>query len=202
LVVGNGDEALPNATLTDWKSYGDAIAAIDVAAERSEPTPREVAETGEGLINRTITVRVTRIYWRAVGSRPTPATFDMLAWGWVVHDRRRTPTVSSGSPRLEVGHRYLVALLWFRGGWTTLGSGAEMPFDGGVVGRGEWEGRDPARVEAVEHPAITSLLGARDPRIQSTLAHAHADPLADSLRRLAPLARYQRVNALHEAHSS
>jgi hypothetical protein len=202
VVIGDGDEALPNATVQDWKSYGDAVAAIEVVGARAEPTSPEVAQSGEGLLNRVITVRVRHVYWRARHSRSVPATFTMLAWGWVIHDRKRRPTVSRGSVRLEVGHRYLVVLAHYPDGWGTLGTGAQMPFDGGVVGRGEWLGRAEGPTEAQEYPGIAALLGGDDRRIAAVLARAHADPLADALRNLPPVARYQRVYALHQAHSS
>jgi hypothetical protein len=72
--------------------------------------------------------------------------------GWVAHaDGTTSPLALAQSPRLEVGHTYVVALV---GGpchadadgatWELLGSGAVLPADGDRIGDGESEGHEVA----------------------------------------------------------
>ena len=79
------------------------------------------------------------------------------------------------TPRLEVEHTYIVALDWVPArcdvgdrpqpaGWRALGSDAIVPYDEGVIGQGELEGREQtvAEVQATQEPAIRTLLRGRD----------------------------------------
>jgi hypothetical protein len=190
IVIGDGDESVPSATLVDWKSYGDAIGVFVVNAEHALPEASNVMSSGEGLIARTVDVRLTDVVWRRTGGPDIPSKFALSAFGWTVHGGSRRPTVARGEPRLEKGHVYFGAIARFAdGGWSVLGSGAAVPYDGGQLGKGEWRGR----VDASLGPAISHLIGKSVGAVRAAIAAALPDPLAIKYASLDPATRYQKV---------
>ena len=106
------------------------------------------------MIGRTVRLRVDRVLWSAPDApRPAPATLEMPVAGWIFNnnDGQGTRTFAlRHSSRIETGHTYVKAIEWIdgpcsddpnRGKWDGLGSGDVIPFDGGVLGAGEFEGR-------------------------------------------------------------
>jgi hypothetical protein len=182
------DLAFLVSSLQDWKDYGDAVVAVRVVADRDDPATPAGRNGNGGLIGRLADVRITHTFWVRHAAHQPPARFTAPVSGWFVRHGTRTPTVPRGEPRFEPGHRYLVALARFGDGWNYL-TGAAVPFDGGVVGHGEWAGRDPAATQ----PGDTELLGADTARVQRALDAVQLSAAARRYDRLDPVTRAHRI---------
>jgi hypothetical protein len=189
----------PNAaftapTLQDWKDLGDAVAAVEITGERKDPgTTADPAGTS-GVYGRLIDVQVLHVYWQRGPAFTPPATFTTNGWGWVSHGNTLQPIVARGEPRLDPNHVYLLALAKFKTGWAGLGSGAEVPFDGGQVGYGEWEGRD----KNIKQPALEELMGKDAAGVQAALDQTQPSAQSAKYDDLDPI---QRAKKLGKAHS-
>ena len=188
------DAAFYADTLQQWKDYGDAIVAARVTSDRPDPRDSKNPDVNGGLFNRLATLQVTRTFWaRDAAHRPPPHPFTISVWGWFDKSSghgTRTPIAVVGNPRLEPGHSYLLVLCLLRKHWTTVSGGASVPFDGGVVGHGEWKGRDDKRTQ---QPAIDRLLGKRASTVQQVLDSVRLSPLSRRYSDLEPDARARRL---------
>lgn len=173
-------------TLRDWKDVGDAIVAVEVTGERQDPA---TATGPNGVYGRLVDVSVLHVYWQRGSGTAPPGNFTMRAWGWLLDGNSMQPFVVRGEPRLDVNHVYLLAMAHFATGWAGLGSGAEVPFDGGIVGHGEWEGRDPK----LGQPALAELLGKDAAQVQAIIDATQADPRAAAYDELDPLGRARKL---------
>lgn len=147
-------EIYSSATPADWATTADHIAEVTVVDEQQG---REEANA----VERLVTIRVDRTRWSRPGSAALPQTFQMPAFGWVRTDAGLAELVVPDASRIEPGHRYLMALIKLeprcnaddglvdRGGWSVIGSGGSVPFDGADIGQGEVEG---ANGQAVNGP--------------------------------------------------
>jgi hypothetical protein len=181
-------------TLADWKDLGDAIAAVEITGDRKDPgTAADPAGTS-GVYGRLIDVQVLHVYWQRGPAFTPPTTFTTNGWGWISHGNSLQPIVARGEPRLVPDHIYLMALAKFTTGWAGLGSGAEVPFDGGNVGYGEWEGRD----KNIKQPAIADLMGKNAAGVQEAIDQTQPDPNAAKYDNLDPI---QRAKKLGKANS-
>lgn len=155
VVIGDGRDRTASRTVSDWVTYADHVLVVTVVDEtRHEPSRIEI-ERGEGLIGRSVTLRVDEVLWSAPDSpQPAPATtLTLPAAGWVFNNNNGTGTVKfvlRNSSRLDDGHTYVKAIEWMddpcsdepdQGKWVGLGSGDSVPFDEGILGSGEFEGR-------------------------------------------------------------
>jgi hypothetical protein len=155
IALGEGSDRTASQSVNDWATYADHVLVVTVVAEnRQAPVKRDV-DRGEGLVARTVKLRVDKVLWSAPDApRAAPAgTLKLAAAGWIFNendgaDERKMAL--KGSARLDVGHTYIKALEWVddpcfpdpkKGSWEGLGSGDTVPFDGGVLGAGEFEGR-------------------------------------------------------------
>jgi hypothetical protein len=138
-VRGEAVYAYPFDTLEDWVSYGDVVVIGKVTGEERIPPGPENADQvarGEGVtIERRLSVEVQRVIWRHPSAQDPPAVFDFGTSGWVLKDHREVPFTTEGQPRLEVGGRYLMPIV-FTG---------EAPY---VVGRGAFPVDDTDHVSA------------------------------------------------------
>lgn len=176
-------------TLRDWKDLGDAIVAVQVTAERPDPgTAQTPAGTG-GVYGRLVDIVVLHVYWQRDGAPAPPTGFTSKAWGWFNRGNRKQPIVARGEPRLEASHLYLLAIAKFKEGWVGLGDGAEVPFDGGTVGDGEWDGHDPKD----KQPALDQLIGKNAAQVQQTIDATNPDPRATQYRDLDPISRAEKI---------
>jgi hypothetical protein len=155
LATGGAGDHLPSTTAADWVTYADHVVVATPVDERVEPPTAAEVDRGEGLVGRTVTLRVDDVLWsRGDPDRPAPQTMSWDAWGWTFEGEpdNRGRVVGEGTPRVELGHTYLLAIVWEEArcspgdprqpaGWQGLGAASTVPFDGGVVGRGEYEGR-------------------------------------------------------------
>ncbi|MGA6170350.1 hypothetical protein ACPEIF_08895 [Streptomyces sp. NPDC012600] len=109
-------------------------------------------ERGEGLILRKVSLRVDKVLWsRAAPARTAPVTFDWTAHGWQFTGDTRTKMAGEDQPRIEKGHRYVMALQRepprcdpddgdTPGRWRGLGAESTTPYDNGALGQGESQG--------------------------------------------------------------
>lgn len=150
VIVAQGVDRRPSDSAADWVTYADHVVAV-TATDQSviPPTPEEVRR-GEGLIGRDVTLKVDEVVWsRQDAPKPAPDVWERTSMGWQFRNGStsdRTPIVLAERPRIEVGHRYILAIGWVpacgsgRGEWRGLGEGATVPYDDGVIGVGETEG--------------------------------------------------------------
>jgi hypothetical protein len=165
VVKGDGRSRTASTTADDWATYADHVLVVTVADEvRLKPSAEEI-ERGEGMIGRTVKLRVDKVLWSAPDApQSAPAKLDLSAAGWVFNDGEgQADGVKFSlrhSSRLEKGHTYVKAVEWIddpcsddakQGSWEGLGSGDTIPYDKGLLGAGEFEGRlqtlDQAKAE-------------------------------------------------------
>ena len=166
------------------------------ATEETElsPSPAEVRR-GEGMTLRRVQLTVERVLWSRAGAAPLPTSVRWTAFGDYFHGGidRRSRMGAYDSSRLEVGHSYLVAVHDLGGAdggasrWVPLGGAAQLPFDQGVLGHGEFEGRLLGRPDpvlgreivssSVDDGVLETAAGARAPQVVSLLrAAARSEP--------------------------
>ncbi|MCF2527007.1 hypothetical protein [Yinghuangia soli] len=174
--VLSGTPILPVRTAEDLVSYGDHVLVVTVTAEREIPPSTEELRRGEGMILREVTLRVDETLWSRSGMT-APTSITSTASGWLMHDNKRRPFVSSGSPRLEPGHTYTVAMYrpHERGNaaddWVAF---LMLAYDDGRIGNGEQAGGKPpitgalAASEGQPGSALATLLAATPPDPVST----------------------------------
>jgi len=176
VLLADGDDRLPSGTAADWVTYADHVVVVKVAGEKAmQPTQTEI-QRGEGLIGRKVELQVQKVLWSSkTAAQPAPKYWEYNATGWAFTDHKadeRVPVALHDRPRLETGHQYVLAIAWDgprcspgeareAGRWMGLGEGSELPFDGGVIGQGENEGRPQtvavARTEAAKAGAVADL---------------------------------------------
>lgn len=175
------DDKYPSDYPEDWTSHAEHVVTVTAMREdKVEPLDEEL-ERGEGIIGRVVNLRVEEVLWSQDGAPRVPETVQWDALGWSFSDGDLSdpvPMVASGTPRVEVGHKYVIALNFEddrcddpeAGTWTGLGSGGVLPADEGVLGVGESEGviRDGRRAKTT----------ARTPNERSTDAQR---PIAESM---------------------
>ncbi|MEU2288639.1 hypothetical protein ABZ614_43360 [Streptomyces sp. NPDC013178] len=167
------DDRYPSQTAADWIAHTDHAIAYTVLSEKALPMSEEEEQSGEGFVPRELTVRVDKVIWSHPASTSEPpavgSTIVRHSGGWTVHDGERTPVVDADRPVLEPGHSYIEAVHWLTKGpdgtelppsWVGLGEGSKLPFDNGVIGKGENEGQtvSATRFRAMEdEPGPASL---------------------------------------------
>jgi hypothetical protein len=153
--MAQGDDRLPSTTATDWVTYADHVVVVSAVSERILPPTRTEIERGEGLLGRIVHLKVEDVLWSRDGAPAAPKNWDYNAVGVTFTDGdldARRPVALRDQPRVERGHQYIMAIAWEEprcspgdarqpGQWMGLGEGSQLPFDGGVIGRGENEGR-------------------------------------------------------------
>ncbi|MCX4764433.1 hypothetical protein OG562_26430 [Streptomyces sp. NBC_01275] len=141
VILGESKDAIPSRTASDWISYGDQAAVVHVAAEHEGVADSEEVTAGEGYLSRTVDLQVKERVWARSGATALPDTLSIVVDGWEFKDDGRLRVSSQDASRMEVGHDYLVSFAHFSDGeWSTLGTGAILPYDGNEVGRGEYQG--------------------------------------------------------------
>jgi hypothetical protein len=198
VVTGEGRDRTASTTADDWATYADHVLVVTVADEvRHRASPGEI-ERGEGMIGRTVKLRVDKVLWSAPDApQPAPARLDLSAAGWVFNDGEgRADGVKFAlrhSSRLDKGHTYVKAVEWIddpcsddpkQGSWEGLGSGDTIPYDKGVLGAGEFEGQTQTLAEA---KAKFRAHGAAVPSdLRAQMAGASLDKLTAGLKSAKP----------------
>ncbi|MFI8423644.1 hypothetical protein [Streptomyces sp. NPDC085479] len=162
----SASDSYPNQSVTDWVTYADHVVVVTPTAERDRSISAEDRERGEGVVLRELELRVDATLWSSPKpAQPTPESFDWLAWGWSFKNGdtgRKTKMASHGAPRIEMGHSYVMAIIWEEARcsegdgvtpaqWGGLGSGAVIPFDSATIGQGEFEGTVLTPAQADDH---------------------------------------------------
>jgi hypothetical protein len=169
VVTGSASDRWPSGTFPDWVSYADHLAVIKILREHENPLSAEEAAAGEGYADREVDAQVERILWSRQGAAEIRRVFTYHALGWVVQDGKRYPAGTVDGVRVEVGERYLVPLVPFRGSWVPLSSTATMPLDGDVV---EGTGRErPKRIYPAER-----MIGETADEVAAVLTETRPDP--------------------------
>lgn len=156
VVLAEGDSRFPDQTATDWVTYADyVVVATPVKEAVIEPDMGAASEGPPSMITRELVIRVDSVIWSSNDpARPVPDTFSWPALGWDVEDdgSRGAPMSARNTSRIEVEHRYVMALRWepprcstgdrrIAGRWVGLGGQAVIPFDEpGQLGSGEFQG--------------------------------------------------------------
>ena len=160
--AGASSDRLPSTTAEDWVTYADHVLVVTPTDEEEVPPAEDEVQRGEGLIGRQVSLTVDGVLWsRPDPDRPAP---DTLSWQVGAGSSRVAPT--TGGRSLEAAprgsspcHTYVVAVSWedarcssgdprVSAQWRPLGGAAIVPADGGVIGVGEFEGRDRTAEEA------------------------------------------------------
>lgn len=186
VVAAEGRDLYPTQTASDWVAHADHVVVVTAVDESEPPSALELEELGEGYVPRTATLQVDRVLWSddAAQQAAPEGRIEWDAWGWELSDGELTPMAAHDQPRVEVGHSYILAIVWEPAvadggeqqpaGWNGLGGGAIVPYDGGVVGLGESEGTTQTDV---------APLDASDPNLslEDQLAGQDADALVAAL---------------------
>ena len=127
LVSIEAKHSIPVTELADWVSYGDAVVVVSITSERDQPMSAEQEKTGEGALDRRVTMEVEDVVWTRPGADRPPEVMEVLATGWLLHDGERKPYTLDNLPRLTVGHEYLMPLADFdEAGWDTMSMHLEL----------------------------------------------------------------------------
>ncbi|SER10805.1 hypothetical protein SAMN04487983_101179 [Streptomyces sp. yr375] len=176
----------PSGTAQDWVRYADVVVVGRAVRER-ESGRRKLSVGAYGYqLQRTVELTVQAKPFTS-GTRTHPAvgaSLDYEAAGWRLlrsDGTTRVPDLTGDAPRVIPGHTYILALRWEEERWVALGEGAVVPFDGQVVGRGEWCGRivdtdafaqGERTGRSDDHSLEKTLLGQGEPALDRALRQA------------------------------
>ncbi|MEU6248613.1 hypothetical protein [Glycomyces sp. NPDC047010] len=195
ILLAQGSDHLPSITAADWVTYADHVIVVEAVAEEAVEPEAEELDRGEGIIGRTVSLTIEDVLWSREGApQAAPETWEYSALGWHFNAEAEDPIEMAldGFPRVEVGHRYVMAIRWEEavctaGGdyrpaqWRGLGEGSEIPFDDGTLGNGESEGtvKSAAAFAADEDIHV-------DEGVEEVLAGEGADALVTALEDAKP----------------
>ncbi len=172
ITIAHGSDRRPNETATDWVTYADHVVVVTPVSESEIAPAQTELERGEGLLLRHVQLRVDDLLWSRPDAPEAPTSFGWTAYGWHFKDGstdNRIKMAGEGDSRIELGHTYVMALQWeparcsegdhVPASWRGLGGGSTIPFDAGVLGQGESEGRvqSAAQVRAAADAAGGTL---------------------------------------------
>jgi hypothetical protein len=187
VLLGSGDDRLPNNTASEVVTFADHVVVAHVVSEEALPVPKEDIDRKEGLILRDVTFEVDQTLWSSPTALPAPKAFDWTAVGWRFKGSvdERSLAGYENAPRFDVGHTYIMALDWAQpdckadGRWDGLGGSFNMPYEQDTIGVGEFEGRDIAkdavREEAPEQGVRGSVWGQDLTALTTALGSARQD---------------------------
>jgi hypothetical protein len=212
VMLGHGSDHLPSVTAADWVTYADHVVVVEALSEEALAPTAEDLERGEGIIGRTVALSIEEVLWSREGAAvAAPATWEYSGLGWHFDEGDVTDTVEMALhdlPRVEVGHRYVMAIRWekavcdedgeyTRAQWRGLGEGSEIPYDDDTIGNGESEGtvQDAAAFAAdAEEEA--------DQGVEELLAGQDADAIVTALNSAVPDTAAQTELAAFDAETS
>ncbi|GAA2149889.1 hypothetical protein [Glycomyces algeriensis] len=212
VMLGHGSDHLPSVTAADWVTYADHVVVVEALSEEVLAPTAEDLERGEGIIGRTVALSIEEVLWSREGAAvAAPATWEYSGLGWHFDEGDVTDTVEMALhdlPRVEVGHRYVMAIRWekavcdedgeyTRAQWRGLGEGSEIPYDDDTIGNGESEGtvQDAAAFAAdAEEEA--------DQGVEELLAGQDADAIVTALNSAVPDTAAQTELAAFDAETS
>lgn len=184
---GEGSNIVPFTTLEDVVSFADHVSVLRIEDERPiDPLPQESPE-GAPTVGRELTVTVETHLWTRAGSdRRVTRVFTPA--GWVRSDGELTPLAIGDAPRMQVGERYVVALIFYEGRWTLQNTDAVLPLEGNSI-----------QVSDTAPPPAAQLAGSTPEGVARQLDQTEPAPLAAEYAELNPIAR---AIAVRNARSS
>lgn len=201
VVIAHGADRLPDRTASDWVTYADHVVTVTPLSQVPIKPPPEALERGEGMILRRLTLRVDEVLWSNAGvKKAAPKKLPWVAYGWHFtggNTSNRVKMASADAPRIEAGHRYIMAINWqparcttgdfVPAQWGGLGSDSILPFDRHVIGLGESEGQRQTLAQATAGvPAI-----APNRSLEDELVGESADALVQALESADPASKRQ-----------
>lgn len=202
VMLGHGDDHLPNITAADWVTYADHVIVVEAVSEAAISPGAEELERGEGIIGRNISLTIEEVLWSREGATvAAPATWEYSGLGWHFKDGDLDGAMEMAlydSPRIEVGHQYVMAIRWEKAicdedgeytpaQWRGLGEGSEVPYDDNTIGNGESEGTvqsaadfAAASEDVVDQGIEEELVGQSGDAIVAALNSAVPDTAAQS----------------------
>lgn len=187
VVVGSGDARYPYDTVSDWKSYADAVAVVTVESVKVMPLDAEDAKFGSGLQERRITVSVDELLWKYPKAPSPGKSIQFVGLPYVVRDGKVLESRMGIAPWMNVGEQFLVPLLRPTGeDWIPINVEAAIAVEAGSVSAANNDSGPPfmARLAGLSLDAASKAISA-----------AAADPVAESNRQLGPDERYLAVVA-------
>jgi len=168
-VIAEGSDKYPNITAEDWVTYADHVVVATAVDDEALPLDEDAAATGEGAVDRVVTMQVDDVVWTSAEPRhEAPATFEWSGWGWALQDGERVEMAAADEPRVEVDHTYVMALVFepeFTDGgtpypakWVSLGSDSVIPYDGTALGVGEVQGAVQSEPKVLDQDAVNYSL--------------------------------------------
>lgn len=159
ILLASASDNLPNQSATDWVTNADHVVTVSAVTEQEVPPAQSEIDRGEGLIGRLVTLKVDQVLWSKPGTtHPAPSMWQRPSMGWQFTEgdtTNRMKMAKEDSPRIEVGHKYLIAITWEAdpckpgsGEWRGLGEGSTLSYDSNTVGQGELEGRTQSAAQA------------------------------------------------------
>jgi hypothetical protein len=173
------DFRLPTESLTDWVSYSDQLSVVDVVAEhRLWPVAPEPGVPPSDYVGRRVDIRVGDTPWRRPSAPAAPGRVSMFTDGWSIRAGLEPATIGEG-PRLEVGRRYLMALVRYdEGDWGAFPR-ATLPI-----------GPDGTLTRTCSNrPTLGALRGLTGTEAGQLLADTPPDPRAVAQAHLPPVQR-------------
>jgi hypothetical protein len=164
-VIAEGSDRYPNITAEDWVTYADHVVVATALDEIALPLDEDDAATGEGAVDRMVTMQVDDVVWTSAEPRhEVPATFEWSAWGWALRDGEQIEMAGANEPRVEVDHTYVMALVYepeftdggtpYPASWAGLGSDSVIPYDDRVLGVGEVQGTIQSQPKTPDQDAV------------------------------------------------
>ncbi|MBF8188531.1 hypothetical protein ITP53_22950 [Nonomuraea sp. K274] len=202
VVVAHGDDRLPSTTAADWVTYADHVVVVTAVSEQRLPPAQIELERGEGLVGRTVDLKVKEVLWSRDGApHPAPQSWVYNGAGFTFSDgdtSNFSPVALDERPRIEAGHQYILAIVWEDahcsegdkpepGRWLGLGEGSELPYDGDVIGQGEYEGQ----IQTVEGARTLAEDAGLDVGLEEEMVGEGAAALAAKLKVATPGERQQ-----------
>ena len=179
------DFSLPTETLTDWVSYSDQLSVVEVVgAERLWPPPPTSGAPPDEYVGRRVDIRVGETPWRRPAAPIAPGRLSFVTDGWSIRSGLRPITIGEG-PRLEIGYRYLMALV-------RLDEGDWGPFPRATL---PIESDGNLAKTCSKRPTLVTLTGLTIKEAGQLLADTPPDPRALAHAHLPPVQRLQAVYA-------
>ncbi len=194
VVLGEGRDRTASQTADDWVTYADHVLVVTVLNETRLSPSRKEASRGEGMAGGNVKLRVDKVLWSAPDApQPAPAILDLSAAGWVFNNNStgEAKFALRHASRLEKGHTYVKAVEWIKdpcsdnpkqGSWEALGSGDTIPFDAGVLGAGEFEGR----VQTLDESKAKWRVSGATRGVRAQMTGESVDTLVTNLKAASP----------------
>jgi hypothetical protein len=166
--LANADFLFPDRTLTDWASFADHVASIEVIDEAVVDS-QDVYQRGEGYVARKVAVRVLETVWSNPHAEALDDDLEFFATGWVLKEvcPEMLPIyfAENPGPRLEIQGRYTLAFVRYTmvaQVWAPMAFSTGFPLNA-----------DPVAVEDVDTngigPVAAQLTGLSSEEIRAVL---------------------------------